>query len=252
MTTLIASQLRTLAFGDVDGGLWGVALTAAEPVIIVGDATGAATEIALPADGWRADEDGWRLSGEGIDLQAVTGGPVAPPPPAADDAGALRGVQDLCHVQGSVTLGGATRRVDCVGTRCAIDGVDATSLGSVRVVSGWFADDEAFVLLSLRSGASSGQESDLVAATLFDPEGPVPVTDPRLSTTYTGEGHPVRATLELWVGTGDSEFPRRAAGEAARPGTTYERDGATVHAVPLRCHSRGREGTGVYVLASFS
>ena len=123
-----------------------------------------------------------------------------------------------------------------------IDGVDAGSLGSARAVSGWFGDDDAFTLLALRASESVGQEADLVAATLFEPEGWVPVDDPRLSTTYTGEGLPARASLELWIGEGENEFPRRAAGEAVGTGAALEADGLELHVVPMRCHSRGREG----------
>jgi hypothetical protein len=132
-----------------------------------------------------------------------------------------------------------------------IDGVDAGSLGSARIVSGWFDRDEAFMLLALRAAAAMGQESDLVAATLFDPEGWVSVDDPRLSTTYGASGLPSSTNLELWIGEGDQEFPRRVAGEAAGDGAALQVQDTELRVIPLRCHSRGREGTGVYVLATF-
>ena len=115
--------------------------------------------------------------------------------------------------------------IDCVGTRCVIDGVDAGSLGSARLVSGWFGQDEAFILLALRAAEAVGHESDLVAATLFDPEGWVPVEDPRLSTTYAESGLPARTNLELWIGEGENEFPRRVAGEAAGDGAVLQHRG---------------------------
>ena len=40
----------------------------------------------------------------------------------------------------------------------------------------------------------------------------VPITDPRISTTYDGDGHQRRAGLELWVGE-DDDYPRRGAGQ---------------------------------------
>ena len=55
----------------------------------------------------------------------------------------------------------------------------------------------------------------------------------------------------LWIGEGDQEFPRRVAGEAAGDGATLQVQDAELRVIPLRCHSRGREGTGVYVLATF-
>jgi hypothetical protein len=119
------------------------------------------------------------------------------------------------------------------------------------MVSGWFDQDEAFILLALRAAQAVGQESDLVAATLFDPEGWVPVDDPRLSTTYAESGLPARTNLELWVGEGENEFPRRVAAEAAGDGAVLTTEETQLRVVPMRCHSRGREGNGVYVLATF-
>lgn len=247
MTGSDASELRTLAFGDVDGGLWGAAISGPEPVVAFGDAVSSGVQ---PAS-WTPDGRGWRLTGDGFDLHVEPSGEDAEQPAAADETEAVSGFQELCHVEGTVTLGDGVRSVQCVGTRCVIEGVDAGSLGSARAVSGWFGDDDAFMLLALRAVGGVGQEADLVAATLFDPEGWVPVSDPRLSTTYTDTGLPARANLELWVGEGDNEFPRRAAGEASGPGAAAETDGLALRVIPLRCHSRGREGTGVYVLASF-
>jgi hypothetical protein len=248
MSRSAGEQLRTLAFGDVEGPVWGAGLQAGSAALIVGDATGA-VHSALSADSWRADGPVWQLAAPGIALEVepVTDEREAFPP---DDGGEpARGVQELCRVHGTVTVSGAERPVDCPGTRSTIDGVDPAALESVRTVAGWFAPDDAFTLLALRAPRAQGQEADLVAATLFDPEGWVPVADPRLSTTYDGAGVPTRVSLELWVTEGENEFPRRAAGEAAAPSAAVTADGLQVRAIPLRCHSRGREGGGVYVLA---
>ncbi len=250
MTVVEAGQLRTIAFGDLDGGIWGAALSAVTPVVVFGDGAGTTSASSLVQTAWTPDGRGWRLTGEGFDLHVEPGGEELTQP-AADETADVTGFQELCRVQGTVTLAGSPRSIDCVGTRCVIDGVDAGSLGSARAVAGWFGDDDAFMLLSLRASVSIGQEADLVAATLFDPEGWIPVDDPRLSTTYGGSGLPTRTTLELWVGEGENEFPRRAAGEASGTGAVLEADGLELRVIPLRCHSRGREGTGVYVLATF-
>jgi hypothetical protein len=74
--------------------------------------------------------------------------------------------------------------------------------------------------------------------------------DPRLSTTYDGDGDPTRATVELWISDGEREYPRRAAGEAAGPALTLVSDGVTLAVLPLRYHSRGSDGAGIYLLAS--
>jgi hypothetical protein len=252
MSLTADNHLRTLAFGDISGGLWGAALHTSTPLLVFGDGSGATWSAALPADGWIAEGVGWRLTGDDLELHVVPGGEAEEMESGQDEATAdLSGCDELCRVRGTIAIGGTTRTIDCVGTRCVIDGVDAGSLGSARMVSGWFGQDEAFMLLALRAADAVGQESDLVAATLFDPEGWVAVDDPRLSTTYAASGAPSSTNLELWISEGENEFPRRVAGEASGDGAAFQLQDVELRVIPMRCHSRGREGTGVYVLASF-
>lgn len=243
-------DLRTLAFGDAAGTIWGAAIAGGATAIVFGDQSGAGAALPVTDADWAAQDGRWELRGDGFSL-SVESGAESVTEPADDDGNTVSGVQELCRVHGTVTVGGAPRTIDCVGTRSAVAGVDAGSLGSARAVSGWFGADEAFTLVALRAHQSAGQEADLVAATLFDPEGWVPVSDPRLSTTYSEAGVPARATLELWVGDAEHEFPRRAAGEASGPGAATHDGGLSLQVVPMQCHSRGREGAGVYVLAAF-
>jgi hypothetical protein len=56
-------------------------------------------------------------------------------------------------------------------------------------------------------------------------------------------------SLELWLGGEQESYPRRAAGESVGLGVSSFPPGLEIHAELLRCHSRGREGTGVYLLA---
>jgi len=237
-----AAHLRTLSFGDVEGQIWGAALFAGSGVAALGLGGASVVE---PVSEWEMDGVRWRLAGSGFALEVE---------PATEEResfarDSVHGVQELVRVHGHVGHGGSDQHLECVGTRSAIDGVDLGELASLRAVAGWFDVDAAFTLLSLRAARGTGQESDLVAATLFDPDGWVPVHDPRLSTTYDGAGLPTRMNLELWVNQGENEFPRRAAGEAAAANATATANGLELRAVPLRCHSRGREGAGVYVLA---
>ncbi|MGH2858115.1 MAG: hypothetical protein ACRDMJ_11605 [Solirubrobacteraceae bacterium] len=236
-------QLRALLFGEVDGGLWGVAVAAPEPVVMLCDREGASL---VPAGiSWTAEERGWRLTGGGLELDVEPGGEGT----ALPDGEELGGFQELCRVRGTALLGAAQRPLDCIGTRCVVDGLAPGVFATARAVAGWFADDDAFMLLALRSAAGARHADDLVAATLFDPEGWVAVADPRLSTTYAASGQPSRTNLELWVGDGENEYPRRAAGEAAGPGLSSTVGDLKLCGTPLECHSRGHEGAGVYLLA---
>jgi hypothetical protein len=245
-----AIVVRAVAFGNPDGSVWGAALDAGVPAVV---ATGGAEPVAV-ALAWNADRPEWVLSGDRI---ALTASPISePPPPAEDDEPpapvaarpelAWSGRQELCRVTG--TVDGA--EVDCVGVRTELAQVRPGEFGSVRGFSAWVSAEEAVTLLALRSGSEAHHERDLAAATVFEPDRWMSSHDPRLSTTYDGDGNPTRATLELWIKQGEREFPRRAAGEAAGPTVAVAGDEATLLVLPLRCHSRGSDGSGVYLLAS--
>jgi hypothetical protein len=249
-----AIVVRAVAFGNPDGSVWGAGLDAGVPAVVAaGGAEPVATAIA-----WDADGPEWGLSGDRVLLTvSPTSEPEhragddaqddAPPPAAAaEPEPSWSGRQELCRVTGTV----AGAEIDCVGVRTELTQVRLGELGSVRGFTSWVSAEEAVTLLALRPESEAHQDHDLVAATVFDPDGWMSSNDPRLSTTYDGDGNPTRATLELWIARGEREFPRRAAGEAAGPAVTVAGDHATLWVLPLRCHSRGSDGAGVYLLAS--
>lgn len=252
MTPAAPHQLRTLSFGSADGTLWAAALDGAPGALIAGDAAEARTATALDPAVWSIDERVWRLTADGIELTVEPVGEAA----SEDGADGASAYQEQCRVRGTLGLGGASRAVDAFGVRSVLTGFDLSALGSLRAVSGWFGDGDGFTLVALRPKRSSHHESDLVAATLFDPGEWIPVGDPRLSTTYDAAGVPTKVNLELWIGEGESEFPRRVAGEAiggaVRVGGVGGEggDGGEVSVVPLQCHSRGQDGFGAYLLAA--
>jgi hypothetical protein len=245
-----AIVVRAVAFGTPDGSVWGAGLDAGVPTVI---AAGGAEPVAT-AVAWQADGSEWALSGDHVSL---TVSPISEPEPEVGEDGspvpaeaapepAWSGRQELCRVSGTV----GEAEIDSVGVRTELTEVRPGEVGSVRGFSGWVSDEEAVTLLALRPGSEVHHERDLVAATVFDPRRWMMSNDPRLSTTYDDEGNPTRATLELWISQGEHEFPRRAAGEASGPAVTVAGDGVTLSVLPLRCHSRGSDGAGVYLLAS--
>jgi hypothetical protein len=243
-----ASALRTVAFGDLDGQVWGAAVQSGHAGLVFG---GAGTAQGAPEPEWTVQGRAWSLVGDGFELHVEPRGEA----PAEDRDGdpsksEVTGLQEICRVHGRILLAGVEQLVDCAGTRTALDGLEAEAAGSARVVSGWFGPEEAITLIALRPRGASDHEADLIAATLFDPDGWSSVDDPRLSTTYTQTGDPARTSLELWVADGENEFPRRAAGEASGPSAAVSAGELMLRVAPLRCHSRGLEGSGVYVLAS--
>jgi hypothetical protein len=247
-----SSDLRTLAFGDLARTVWGAAwiLGSDAPAVatIGGDAVApVVSSLRLSV----AEDDGeWRLDGDGVTLVAAPAGEIADVRAADDD---IAGFDQLCRVTGRFEQSGTEHAVDCLGLRMSRSGsFDLGKIESVRAVSTWFEPDEGFALTAFRGRKAKHHDSDVVTATVLGPEPSPPVEDPRLSTTYDAGGWPVRAGLELWLATGESEdeqFPRRAVGQAVGARTETAAGELDLRAEPFRWRSRGREGAGMYLLA---
>ncbi len=73
---------------------------------------------------------------------------------------------------------------------------------------------DGIAVAAVRPRKASGHANDAVHAALLDPcAGVTAVAEPRLSTTYGGDGTPTRAGLELWLEDENEHYPRRAAGD---------------------------------------
>ncbi len=246
----MSDGLRAVAFGSPDGSLWGAAILGDSPALVLG----AGAEALGVADGLSVEDagaDGWRLRGERLELTLT---PLAPPVPDADaptrpgTPWTLGTAPELCAVTGHATAGG---EFSGVGVRVALPPTKG-GVGSARLVGTWLPDGAALALLAARPRKAEHPDEDVVAASLFDPEGWLAVADPRLSSTYDGAGAPTRMNLELWVTEGETEFPRRAAGEVRGSAGSVSGEGVALHVAPLHCHSRGEQGAGVYALATLS
>jgi hypothetical protein len=242
-----ASVVRSISFGDLEAGVWGAAWWSQEPIAVVG-VVGAAPltlDAVTTLDGEDAAEE-WRLKGRCVELTLAPAGDAADA--VADEAA---GFEQLCRVDGLFVVDGEERSVACLGRRSRRrQAFDAGRFESFREVSAWYEPDEAVVVSSLRPRRARGHEAAVISAVLLEPGTPPPVSDPRLSTTYTSAGAPARMTLELWLeGEDEAEhYPRRMAGEAVGTGAQVSLAGAELRAELLRCHSRGRAGVGVYLL----
>ena len=244
--------LRTLAFGELaPAGAWGVAWAGASDGSALA-ALGSGSEWTAPLDvrlsGGEANEE-WRLEAGGAELGiAPVGEAVAVP--ATDEE--IEGWEQLCRVTGRFQGDGAGLAVECLGLRTWWSGaVDLERFESIRSVSVWFEPDEALALTAFRPRKAKGHDRDLVAAAVIAPDRSAPVEDPRLSTTYAGDGWPARAGLELWLAGEEPErqYPQRASGEATGARAQALAGALQMRAEPFRWHSRGREGAGMYLLA---
>jgi hypothetical protein len=234
-----------VAFGDLDAGIWGFCSGATEPRLALG--TVPAT-IALPGAaasiGGSGPHEDWKLTASGIELM------VSPETEAAE-LSQIEGYDQLCRVRGRALLDGGEREIDLPGRRGSRPEIDFGKFESVRDLGAWFAHGDGLALSSFRPRGAKGHDRDVVAASLFEPAGLRTVADPRISTTYAADGHPVKVGLELWIDLDDSDeqYPRRAAGEMLGASTAWAQPLADLEAYLVRCWSRGEEGVGVYAIA---
>jgi hypothetical protein len=260
MSAVAAAPLRLVAFGDLEGTVWGAAVDASEPAIVFG--TAAASEAVAGAEHiqFLVEGDRWHLTGPGFDLLVSAPEPLADAAPSASSAAAAPlaepapngiGGDELCAITGTVTVSGSEQTIDCLGTRSTDPDFERDGLDSLRSVAGWFGPHRGLTLRALRPRRGRGQEEDRIAASLFEPEGRIDVDEPRLSTTYGSADRPARTSLELWIGAGEEQYPRRAAAEALGEGGAAKGDRLSLQVTPLRCHASGLEGAGVYLLARF-
>ncbi len=245
MSASAQSSLRIVAFGDLDAGVWGAAIGAEEPLFVASVGGHELSGVARIAgtDG----DDEWRLTADGIELVML---PATERVPGADGH-ALEGFDQLCRVHGRIaTATGPEAEVECLGRRAEREVADQRDLDSVRDVSAWFAVDDGLAMTALRRRKARGHDRDLTVAAILDAAGSPAVEEPRLSTTYDAGGAPARMGLELWLPEqeGEQQYPRRMAGEAAGEAAGASGDGVELTARPLRCHSRGNDGTGVYLM----
>jgi hypothetical protein len=239
------AAVLTLGFGDLQRGIWGAAWCEAESFVAFGtlDRDAATVDASASIAGNSAAEE-WRLSGDAIDCTVSPEGDAVTLP-------GVDGFDQVCRIRGRCTVEGAVREFDAPGVRGSRDAAVVGGFESVRELMAWFADRDAIALTALRPPHASGQDRDLVVASLFDPDGAVNVADPLLSTTYAADGLPLRVGLELWMDQDESEqlYPRRAAGQALGTGASATRSELDLHARPLRWQSHGLEGAGIYLIS---
>lgn len=259
MSAAQPGTIRALAFGDLVTGVWGVAGSSA-----AGAVSNFADDFELDMGDAREDS---LLAAGGLELRFTPTSDVAP---FHSPTAGIEGQVQVCEVEGAVRVDGVEREVACFGIRSELK-PPAAEFGSARLAAAWFGAGLGTTAVALRPARARGHESDLVACAFVDDGQPLEIEDPRLSTTYTDAGVPLRVGLELWPvepphddatnedderpedeGEDEDErpayYPRRLAGESARDGSELVLPATTLRAELFRWHTRGREGAGVYVI----
>ena len=272
------SDAVTVAFGDPAAELYGVARLGLadsgasglailfwrdEPVAVGAEG---GVEVSAPASWDEVSAAGldtttieplrsWRLQYAGddasfdLELEAVGAlAELAPEHPVAR-AGGMAGYELPLRARGNARVGDERIAVDGLGQRGHSWGApDWDRIELARSVSAWLGDDLAVSLTAIRPAGGRDHATEALAAAILerDDDGEpraVDVADPRVSTTYDGEGRQRHAGLELWVD--DEGFPRRAAGEVAC-GTSLDLGALRLDCAFFRWRMEGREGVGRY------
>jgi hypothetical protein len=245
MTEASTAVLRTLAFGDLATGVWGVAADTG---------WGAAASFAEDFELDAGDDHGeWLAAAAGLELRL---NPTCAPAPFAPGESGIHGIAQLCEVEGAVRRDGAEQDVACLGARSVI-ALPPLVAASARIAVGWLGPDSGFAVLALRPARAAGHDADLIACAMVQDGIALEIDDPRLSTTYAPSGLPVRAGLELWLvehepAEGEEAqpyYPRRIGGESAGDGSELAIAGLELRAELFRWRTKGHEGAGVYLLA---
>lgn len=257
MRARTAPSLRTLAFGDLDAGIWGAAWSqgdARPAVLSLGSGVSVVTrEVTIEGS---AEADDWRLTGDGVELVLT---PRAQAPLVPIVGSEIDGFEQFCEVRGRFVIGADEHELhQCLGRRGArVAKAGLQRWESAREVSAWFGPGDGLALLALRPHGAAGHEEDLLGAAWLDSGAALAIADPRLSTTYDAAGLPARASVEVWLGAQESEqYPRRATGEAVNPRSQavdprgeWSDPGLELHTALWRWRSGAHEGAGVYLLA---
>jgi hypothetical protein len=236
---------RGSALGLLFAGRTPVAAFAEGDIPVAADAGWAALSLPGLAATTEAPLERWSLRmGAGDHGFALTFEATSPPAEHGA-AGGLAGYEQLCRVHGEVVLGDEVRPVDAVGQRGHAWGApDWSRLESVHTVCAWTRAGDGVALESARGPGAAGHDDAERWAALLGHDGTLPIADPRLSTTYDGEGRQRRAGLELWVDEED-DHPHRAAGTVLC-GSTLELGQLRLDCAFMRWTMEGEVGVGRY------
>ncbi len=229
------------------GSALGVLFAGREPVAVVAEGSVEVAEatwdaVALPGLSVRELEPHarWAVTLEGepgfeLEFEAVS------PPAELFELGGMEGHEKLCRVRGTA----AGRPIDCLGQRGRSWGTaDWGRIALTRSLGLWLAEGPSMVYTAVRPADAASHADEESWGALLDASGTVVMDEPRVSTTYDGDGHQRRVGLELWVGE-DDDYPRRGSGQVLC-GSSVELGQLRLDCAFFAWTLDGREGVGRY------
>lgn len=187
----------------------------------------------------------WRVGCEFADGNSLALAFEAIGAPGRTALGGLDGYEHLCLVGGTVRVAGSEREIRCLGQRghaWGEPGWEGTEL--IRNVSAWLDDGMGVSLASARPVNARSHADESAVCNLLGSEEAAGVSEPRLSTTYDGDGRHLRAGLELWM-SDDDGYPHRGSGRAFC-GSTLDLGALQLDCAFFEWTLDGRTGVGRY------
>ncbi|MBI5104911.1 MAG: hypothetical protein HZB46_07990 [Solirubrobacterales bacterium] len=217
------------------------------------EAAGVHTEVLEPLRAWRVtftDEEG--RNGFDLRLRAVSEPASLGADVPAGKLGGMEGYDQLVEVEGTLIVDGAERPFRGRGQRGHSWGApDWDKLSMARTIGVWLSDATGVSITAVRPAKASSHADEAIHAVLLAPADEssseavaTVVDDPRLSTTYDGEGRQRSAGLELYVHD-DDNHALRVAGEVAC-GTSLDLGRLTLDTAFFTWRMEGRTGVGRY------
>jgi hypothetical protein len=232
------SPVAAIAEGDVEVGAGADWSAVSLP--------GLGASVDAPLERWSVLMSGER-HGFGLTFEAVSPPAELGPDEPAARAGGMAGYEQLCRVRGEVAIDGEVLAVTGgVGQRGRSWGSpDWRRLAAAHTICAWMGPEEGVAVCALHPTGAKGHGEDARWGAVLGAGAATPITDPRVSTTYDGDGRQRRAGLELWIGEGEEEYARRAAGTVLC-GSTLELGQLRLDCAFMRWTMGGRSGIGRY------
>lgn len=209
-------------------------------------AAGVSSTVRQPLEAWTVGFEAGDGAGFELRFEATSAPAVIEPDAPAGQAGGVQGYEQTCSVSGSVSHGGRTHQLRCLGQRGHLWGApDPGGIELARSLSAWLGADRALTLTAVQpAGAKLRHLDETIAGWVIERGEPVAIAEPRLSTTYDGELRQQRAGLELWMDE-EGSVGRRAWGEVLC-GTTIGLGKMRLDSAFFHWRMEGREGVGLY------
>jgi hypothetical protein len=223
-------------FGDVAGGVGGLAWDLAEPgAVLLSQGEARPATFAIEEGG---DAAALEITADDVSLEATLS------PRAAEIALEDGPIATACSAE--VRPKGGTQTFECTGQICRWARDPLAGAGTFRQITVEASRDALLITVARRQPGAQGHGEEQTGGWLIQGEDAIAFEESLISTQYDGSNDPTRLGIELWPMNAD-QTSRAAATRVSGSLLGGARSGATWAGL-FRCHVDGAEGIGTYLL----